>query len=68
MRQDSVTGNMLILWTNGHNRKNYDIYFARYGVEKLQIWLIATITTSSKVMICAATVIAVFSIRQKRHI
>ncbi len=32
MRQDPITGDMCIVWTDGRNGDNHDIYFARQGL------------------------------------
>ena len=62
MRQ-APDGDMCIVWTDGRNGEDHDIYFARQGLTVLPIWAIITISGVGALAI--ATVVLVFIYRNK---
>ena len=63
MRQ-APNGDMCMVWTDGRNGDNHDIYFARQGLITLPVWAITTIVGCSVVVIASTVMILV--LRRKR--
>jgi hypothetical protein len=58
MRQ-APNGDMCMVWTDGRNGENHDIYFARQGLYRLPVWAIITISGVSMGIIALAILMIV---------
>jgi hypothetical protein len=68
MREDPVTNEMCVVWTDGRNGGDHDIYFARQGLyipPELPTWIGFTIVASISAIAIIGLTIAVL-IRRKR--
>jgi len=63
MRQ-APNGDMCMVWTDGRNGEDHDIYFARQGLIKLPVWGWITIAGGSVIIIASTVVILV--LKRKR--
>ena len=60
--RQAPNGDMCMVWTDGRNGKDHDIYFARQGLNKLPLWAIITISG-----VCALVIGVTVLIIVQRH-
>jgi hypothetical protein len=58
MRQ-APNGDMCMVWTDGRNGVDHDIYFARQGLVRLPIWAIVTIVVVGVAAIASTVILLV---------
>jgi hypothetical protein len=63
MRQ-APNGDMCMVWTDGRNGEDHDIYFARQGLIKMPVW--GWITLSGGCVIIIATTVVIYFLKRKR--
>jgi hypothetical protein len=63
MRQ-APNGDMCMVWTDGRNGEDHDIYFARQGLIRVPVWGWITIAGGSVIII--ATTVVILVLKRKR--
>ncbi len=63
MRQ-APNGDMCMVWTDGRNGQDHDIYFARQGLYKIPVWGWLTISSGSVIIIATTAVLLILKRRR----
>jgi hypothetical protein len=64
MRQEPVTGDMCMVWTDGREGNTHDIYFARQGLVLFPKWAIISIAGVTVLLIASVVYVILLRIRR----